>query len=380
MDVLFDELKELDLNPLSKNPSGVEFETNWEGCYKANLWLRTATRVIKPILDFPAYQLDDLYHNTLKHDFTKYITPDQTLAIDASVRESQIRDQRMVALKVKDAIVDQFREKFSVRPDVDSRKPALQVMVRVVKNQVSLAIDTSGVSLSQRGYRSEAGEAPLREHLAAGLLRMSGWEPGVPLIDPMCGSGTFLIEAALLAKRIAPGLLHKGFAFEKLQGFKSDVWERLVNEAMEAEVENPKGVFVGSDMDGKVLRAAKANADRAGVLDLIEFKRLSVTELKPPAEVDAAGLVMVNPPYGERLDSERLGRDGELEDLYKDLAFSLRSHFAGWKLWLLSGNPELTRGLRLKASRKFPVYNGNINCRFLGYEIENKPRTLGGKV
>lgn len=363
VEVLEDELKSIGIKPLERSPSGVSFESNWEGCYKANLHLRTATRIIKPVLDFPAYQLDDLYHNTLKHDFTKYIDPHQTIAVDASVRESKIRDQRMLALKIKDAIVDQFRDKFGERPNVDTERPSLRIMARLVKNQVSLAIDTSGSSLSQRGYRLDAGEAPLREHLAAALVLMSGWKPDQVLYDPMCGSGTILIEAAMIARKIAPGLLRKSFGFQFMKGFQKDAWGQLIDEAISAEIEIPEGQFFGTDLDSKVLRMAKANAERAGVLENIDFKRMAVTEITAPTE--KAGYVITNPPYGERL-----GVEAELGDLYKDLAFAMKTHFKTWWLWLLSGNPDLTRALHLKATRKVPVHNGNIACRFLKYEIK----------
>jgi putative N6-adenine-specific DNA methylase len=228
IEVLESELKALGLTTTSRKPSGVGFESNWEGCYKANLHLRTATRILKPILDFPAYQYEELYDNVLKHDFTKYIDPNGTIAVDAVVRESKLSDQRMIALKVKDAIVDQFRDKFGVRPNVDTKNPWLKIVVRVVKNQVSMAIDTSGTSLSLRGYRSEAGDAPLREHLAAAIVQMTGWDKESVIYDPMCGSGTLLIEAALMARKIAPGTLSKGFCFQKFNGFQEDVWSRLV--------------------------------------------------------------------------------------------------------------------------------------------------------
>ncbi|HRO67195.1 MAG TPA: THUMP domain-containing protein, partial [Pseudobdellovibrionaceae bacterium] len=194
-DALEIELKELGLNVLEKSQSGVMFESNWEGCYKANLHSRIASRIMKPILDFTAYQPEELYAAIQKHDFTKYIKPNQTLTIDASVRDGRMHDQRFVAMKVKDAIVDQFREKFDVRPDVDNTRPDLRVQVRAVKNQFSVSIDTSGSSLFQRGYRRDVVDAPLKENLAAGLLKLTEWDRQSSLVDFFVGSGTFLIEA-----------------------------------------------------------------------------------------------------------------------------------------------------------------------------------------
>ncbi len=214
-----------------------------------------------------------------------------------------------------------------------------------------------------RGYREEAGDAPMREHLAAGLLKIAGWAPNMVLIDPMCGSGTLPIEAALMAKKIAPGSLRKAFAFQKLNNFKPEIWDKLVTEALAAEVDVPELHIYGFDVDGKVLSKAKRNAERAGVDEFIKFDYSPIQTLKaPPGE---KGVLIVNPPYGERL-----GITEELKDVYRDLAYQLKREFVGWTCWMLSGNEELTGALRLKASKRVPVYNGNINCRFLEYKIK----------
>ena len=363
-DVLASELTELGLKVESKGPAGVTFESNWEGVYLANLCLRTATRVIKPVLDFPAYQPEELYTNTLKHDFTKYISLRDTFMVDATVGPGSFRDQRFVAMKIKDAVADQFREKFGERPNVDSKNPDMRIMVRAVKNQVSISVDTTGESLSHRGYRSEQGEAPLRENLAAALVLMSGWKRDVPIVDPMCGSGTLLIEAALMAKNVTPGSLRKKFAFQKFQSFQPEVWDKILTERLSAEREtdtqNPIQ-FYGFDRDPKVIRIAKRNAERAGVDDVIQFGTSAVDVLKKPVE---GGLMLVNPPYGERL-----GAPEELKDVYRDLAYALKQQFKGWSCWILSGNEELTKELKLKASRRIPVFNGAIECRWLEYKI-----------
>ena len=364
IDVLSDEVAALGLTVVNKSAAGVLFESNWEGCYRANLELRTATRILKPVLDFPAYEPEELYNNIQKHDFTKYITAQQTLAVDASVRESAFRDQRFVAMKVKDAVVDQFREKYSgERPNVDTENPTLRLMVRVVKSQVSVSIDTSGDSLSQRGYRTEAGEAPLREHLAAGLVALSDWQENVTIIDPMCGSGTILIEAALRARRIAPGSFHKKFAFQNFKGFQPEAWDRIVTQAIDSEIEKPGMHFYGFDVSSRMIRMAKNNAERAGVDGEITFAASAVDVLTPPEGLEP-GLLIVNPPYGERL-----GITEELKDVYRDLAFSLKHNFKGWTCWILSGNEQLTGALKLKASRRMPIFNGPIECRFLEYKI-----------
>ncbi|MCB0364120.1 MAG: RNA methyltransferase [Bdellovibrionaceae bacterium] len=363
-DVLEDEIREMGLKIVDKEATGVFFESNWEGAYRANLCLRTATKILLPVLDFPAYKPEDLYHNIQKHDFTKYIRPDQTLSIDAHVRESALQDQRFVAMKIKDAIVDQFRDKCDgQRPDVERENPALDVVVRVFRNEVNVSINTTGPTLSMRGYRKSSVMAPLREHLAAGLIRMTGWNGHCPLVDPMCGSGTFLIEAGLMALNIAPGTLRKRFAFQGFKGFQEDAWKTVLEEAMDKEFTNIPSKIYGFDIDGMALRAARANAEGAGVSDFITLKKAPIVTLEPPPG-NVPGIVIVNPPYGERL-----GITEELKDVYRDLAHALKVGFKGWKLFLLSGNQDLTAALKLKAEKRHRVYNGNLDCRFLEYHI-----------
>lgn len=360
-ETLLDELKGLGVkNPKQIGP-GVEFDSNWEGCYKLNLHVRTATRIVMPILDFPAYNGEDLYHNLLKHDFTKYIETNETLSIEASTVDSAMRDQRYIAMKAKDAIVDQFRDKFGVRPDVQNKNPDLLIFIKVVKNQVHVAIDTSGDSLFKRGYRREVGVAPVKEHLAAGLLRISGWTPDMPVIDPMCGSGTFLIEAALMALNIAPGTLRHEFGFQKMKGYDKEAFEKVVTETLDNEKAELPFKFYGFDKDGDCIKAARINASEAGVADFIEFKKQQVSLFEPPAE---KGIIIVNPPYGERLNDE-------VVDSYKDLSFALKSRFKGWTCWMLSGHQQAGDIMGLKSARKYQVYNGPIECRFLKYEIRH---------
>ncbi len=355
------ELKELGYKVLEKTNSGVFFESNWEGCYRANLQSRIASRIIKPVLDFTAYQPDELYGQILNHDFTKYIRPDQTLKVDADVDESMMRDQRYIALKVKDAIVDQFREKFGVRPDVETRNPDLKVIVRAYKNRFHVSIDTSGESLYMRGYRTQAGLAPLKENLGAGLLHLMEWDKKTPLIDPLCGSGTFLIEAAMMALNIAPGMNRTSFGFQKLLNYDRDVWEKVVDEAVAAEKVDLDFKFYGSDIDKQVIRYAKDNAARAGVDHVIEFKRENVAVVAPEVP---KGILIMNPPYGARL-----GEEDMLKDVYKDIGFTLKNRFKGWDAWILSGNKDLILDMKLKATRRFFVYNGPLECRFLKYSM-----------
>jgi putative N6-adenine-specific DNA methylase len=360
-DLVEKELQSFGLKTWEKTAGGVVFESNWAGCYKANLNSRYASRILKPVLDFPAYQNDELYHNIRKHDFTKYIKPDQTLAVDVVVKECKLNDQRFVAMKIKDAIVDQFREKFGVRPDVDSKEPDLRIHVRGIKNQFAVSVDTSGHSLFMRGYRLKTGEAPLKENLAAGLLGLAEWDKKTSIVDLFCGSGTILIEAAMMALNIAPGLQRKSFGFMNLIDFDEESWEKVVQEAIEAEKEELDFKFYGYDIDKKVLEIAKKNAKSAGVLEHIVFKNTAVSVALPPEE---KCIVICNPPYGSRI-----GDEDNLKDVYRDLGFTLKHRFTGCEAWVLSGNKDIMQEMKLKSTRRHFVYNGNIECRFLKYEM-----------
>ncbi len=361
-EVLEQELKEMGITNAARGFGGVSFDGNWASCYRANLRSRVATRILLPILDFPAYKPEELYANILKHDFTKYIPPNGTIAVDATVRDSgAFRDQRFVALKVKDAIVDQFREKFDVRPDVDTDDPDLQIVVRAVKNQFSVSIDTSGVPLFKRGYRTGHVEAHVKEHLAAGILKLTGWDGTTPVVDPMCGSGTFLIEAALMALKVSPGMLRQSFAFQRLNGFQKAEWEKEVADAANEELEEIPFKMYGYDIDRNALKVAKANAEEAGVGAFIEFERAPMQTLKAPVE---NGMMVVDPPFGERV-----GTKDELVDTYKDLAHVMKTSFKGWECYVLSGAPELSAAMKLKSDRKFPLYHGPIECRLLKYKM-----------
>ena len=369
VEALEKELHSLGLENTSRAPSGVYFESNWKGCYLANLCLRTATRVVLPVLDFPAYQPDDIYHNVLKHDFTKYFDVDQTLAVDASVGDSKIRDRRIVGLKLKDAVVDQFREKYDRRPNVDKENPDQLILLRLVKNQASVSIDTSGLPLFKRGYRKELVDAPLKEHLAAALLLMSNWDGKQPIIDLMCGSGTFLIEAAMIAGNVPTGVDRKKFSFQKFKTFSQDEFQEVLDqvlerehELVESEEEKPPR-FIGYDISGKAVKAARKNVAAAGLSDYIKIFK-SGADMVENGFGDEKGVIVANPPYGERLGSVE-----ELRDTYRDLGYILKKEFSRWSCWILSGEPKLTPEIKMKSTVKMPVRNGRIDCRWIRYDI-----------
>ncbi len=362
VDVLEKEILALDLHVTKKNPRGVYFEANLKGSYRANIFLRTANRIMRPIATFSAYQPEELYGQIKKYDFTRWIGPDQTMAVDCKITDCQLRDQRFVALKTKDAIADQFTEKYEKRPDVEKEMPDLGVLVRGYKNQFDVMVDTSGGALFMRGYRRQAGLAPLKESLAAALLLLSDWDQKSPLVDLMTGSGTLAIEAALMASKIAPGTLRKSFSFMKHLHFDEKAFDEVMTEAIEQEIEEPDLKIYGFDIDSEIIRYAKDNAKNAGVAHLIEFKRANITELKRPCEM---GTAIVNPPYGTRL-----GDEDNLRDVYRDLGHTLKTEFQDWTCWALAGNRDLLQDLKLKSDINFPVYNGPLECRFLKYKIK----------
>jgi 23S rRNA G2445 N2-methylase RlmL len=357
------ELEALKLKRVVKRSDAVQFEGPWTDLYRAHLYSRLCTRILQPVCEFQAFNQDDLYFGILrKHDFTKYIRPNQTLRVEAHVRENKnLTDQRFVAMKVKDALVDQFRAKFAERPSVgDEANADLRVVVRIIGSEVSVALDLTGESLSYRGYRQFMGEAPLREHLAAGLSRLAGWQSPQPLVDPFCGSGTILIEAALSARGYRAG---RSFAFERLLNFQADVYRELVNERFEYAPTPQQPILFGYDKDGRVLETARSNARAAGVEKWIHFEKCDVAQLRSP-EVAAPGMVLTNPPYGERL--EDLASAKELMTVF---AATLKREFKGWDAWILNGNAEVASGLKLKAKQKIPVMNAQIDCRLLHYPI-----------
>jgi putative N6-adenine-specific DNA methylase len=358
------EIQDLGVKRALAKPDSVSFDASWVDLYRLHLKSRLATRFLLPVCEFTAYNEDDLYYGILRgHDFTKHIAPHQTLRVEALVREhTKLKDQRFVALKVKDAVVDQFREKFDERPNVgDEASADLRIVVRVVRTQVSVALDLTGDTLSNRGYRKRAGVAPLRENVAAGLLRLAEWKSPGALVDPFCGSGTILIEAALSCAGSVSLKRRRAFAFEKLAGFQKDAWQEVSRpEARKAPPSKP--FLFGYDNDPLMIQMARENAKAAGVENWILFQQRDVRELKaPPVE---PGLMITNPPYGERL--------GDVESVKKlmgDFSSTLKNSFQGWDAWILSGNAEVTSALRLKASRRIPIWNGPIECRYLHYPL-----------
>ena len=358
-DVLAGELRALELEPRTADRGGVSFRGGREACYRANLWLRTANRVLVPVAKFECGSEEALYREVRRLPWHGWIPPDRTLAVDANVRDSFSTHSGFVALKTKDAIVDAVREAVGRRPSVQADDPDVSVNVHLARNVCTVSLDSSGAGLHRRGYRVAATEAPLRETLAAALIELTGWSGDAPLVDPMCGSGTIAIESALKATRRAPGLRRR-FGFERWPDFDAALWHRVRGEA-ESQVRRAPAEIRASDLSGAAVEIARANAGRAQVSDAIRFETADVRALAPPSP---PGVILFNPPYGERL-----GEADSLKSLYREIGDLLKRRCKGFTAWIFTGNPELAKSVGLHASRRIELFNGPIECRLLKYEL-----------
>ena len=354
---LRDELRELRLRHVRADRGGVHFEGELVDAARACLWSRVGIRVLQEVTAFEARDSASLYAGVRTVDWTRWLTPRSTLALRASCRSSGLTHSQFVAQRSKDAIVDALRDRFNARPSVDKRDPDVLVAVHLVRDRATLYLDVGGGSLHERGWRERAGEAPLRETLAAALVRLSGWDRSTPLVDPMCGAGTIAIEAAAWSMRMAPGLARARFGFERWadcdQALRQQI-QRLRNDARDAKL--GEGPWVGaSDIDARAVEFARHNAHAANVAVAVERRAVrDLMPLRPP------GFVVSNPPYGERVEADRA--------LYDDLARALRA-MHGHTVALLAGNPAIGRSMRIDPERSWTVYNGPLECRLLVYEI-----------
>ena len=348
---------------------GVQAEGSLEVAYRACLWSRTASRVLLPLGTFPAATQEQLYEGISGIDWQQHISSKGTLAIDFGGASSGITHTHFGALKTKDAIVDQFRERTGERPSVQLEQPDVRIDVRLDRDYATLSLDLSGDSLHRRAYRARGVAAPLKENLAAAVLLRCGWptiaEAGGDLVDPMCGSGTLPIEAAMMALDIAPGLLRSYFGFIRWLGHDRALWERLIQEARERrEASSMKKVTLrGYDADATAVHAAIENVERAKLRGFVHIERRDLEQLTRQSEA-ATGLVVTNPPYGERI-----GEETQLQALYQTLGAKLREHFEGWKAAVLTGNPPLAKAVGINARRTHTLFNGRLECRLLRFDV-----------
>lgn len=368
-DLLAAELAALGAGALRELRGGVYCEGTLEVAYRACLWSRVGLRVLWPLAEFDAPDDAALYRGVRGVDWSRHLGPEGTLAVDFTSHEGVITHARFGAQRVKDAIVDQFREASGRRPSVDTATPDLRINLRLQRQRATVSVDLAGDSLHRRGYRAAQGAAPLKEHLAAAILLRSGWPAiaaaGGAFVDPMCGSGTLPIEAALIAGDAAPGLLRERFGFSGWRGHDAACWQQL---AIEAEQRRSRGKLApgrifGFDRDAGVLAAARAAAVAAGLERVIEFRRAELAAL--PAAPAPSGLLAVNPPYGGRIGSEP-----GLRELYELLGARLREGYVGWRAAVFTGNPPLGRALGIAASRSHVMMNGPIECRLLRLEVD----------
>ncbi len=360
-EVLADELTALGVQDVTPSPGGVAFTGRLRDGYRACLWLRTANRVLHPVGTFPCASEEALYAGVHAITWEDYLTPQMTLAVDANLRDSAITHSRFAALKTKDAIVDRLRQRFGRRPDVNPKAPDLRVNLHLVRNTCTVSLDLAGRGLHRRGYRSDAPVAPLKETLAAGIVALSGWDRQSPFVDPMCGSGSLPIEAALLSGTIAAGLLAADFGFQRWPDYNPALWQELLDEAEQTRRPVPDGRIFGSDRDRKVIEGARRNGRNAGLEKSIRWSQTDFGRLEPPAP---QGTLICNPPYGERL-----GEEQQLVPFYRKIGDTLKQRWTGWTAWILAGNPTLAKQIGLKPSRRIVLFNGPIECRLLKFTL-----------
>ncbi|SPR98181.1 THUMP domain-containing class I SAM-dependent RNA methyltransferase [Cupriavidus taiwanensis] len=364
-------------------PGGVNFSGEMAAAYAVNLHSRIASRVLMRVAARGYRHEDDIYTLARGVRWEQWFSPDESLRVDITSHKAPLRSLNFIALRVKDGVCDAMRERLGARPSVDTVSPDVRIYAHLTERDCTLYLDTSGEPLFKRGWRTEKGEAPLKENLAAGILRLAGWVPGQtfrPFYDPMCGSGTFLVEAAQVALGIAPGG-SRSFAFEWLKGMDTKAWQKLKSDAQRARMlaSADELQVVGSDISTDMLAITRANWERAGLPGEARTKQVDARFVQPP--YDEPGLLLMNPPYGERIavrgqrraPEDELPRD-EVEEAAANqfasaFATTLKQHFAGWQAWVFTGDLGFPRRLRLKESRRTPLYNGNIECRLFRFDM-----------
>jgi putative N6-adenine-specific DNA methylase len=358
--LLSGELREVGARTLEAVPGGVAFQGDMRVCYRANLESRLATRVLARLVRVPYRNEQDVYEAALAVRWSDWFSERQSIRVDVSAIRSPLKSLEFATLRIKDGVCDRFRSDRGQRPDVNTRSPDIRIQGFLDRQNVTLYVDTSGEPLHKRGYRRQAGEAPLKENLAAGILRLTGWDGREPLLDPMCGSGTLAIEAAMMALGIPPGGA-RAFGFERLAGFDSRTWEEVRDAAL-ARAAAPRALPIHArDRYGDELKGARANLEAAGLSGCVEIKQADVLETSAPAE---RGVLVANPPYGVRL-----GEDKALAEFYPKLGDTLKKYYAGWRCYLFSGDTRLPKLIRLTASKRTPLYNGPLECRLYEYLI-----------
>ena len=358
--LLADELLGFGARNTERVPGGVAFDGDMRLCYRANLESRLATRVLARLARAPYRNEKDVYEAALAVRWPEWFTEKHSIRVDVNAIRSPLKSLEFATLRIKDAVCDRFRADRGSRPDVDTHSPGVRIQGFLDKENVTLYLDTSGEPLHKRGYRKEAGEAPLKENLAAGIVRLTGWDGSEPLLDPMCGSGTLAIEAAMMALAIPPGHA-RGFGFERLADFDRRGWSEVREAALARRTPPRRLAIFARDRYGEELKKARSNLEAAGLADCVELKQADILDSGAPA---LAGVLIANPPYGARM-----GEDRALAEFYPKLGDTLKKYYPGWRCYFFSGDARLPRLIRLTASKRTPLYNGPLECRLYEYRI-----------
>lgn len=357
--LLVNELKQCNAKDITPTDGGVAFAGELSVCYSANLHSRIATRVLMQVGRGKYATEDDLYQAAYKLNWPNWFDVKHDFMVKVTGVKCPLKSLEFATLRIKDAVCDKFRQAVGSRPYINTKTPAVRIHAYLTADSYQFYVDTSGDALYQRGNRKASIEAPLRENLSAGVLLLSGWKAGQPLLDPMCGSGTFLLEAAMMALNIAPGL-KRSFGFEKLKNFESDTWKKIKNAALKQAQPATFQKIYGSDSDLRAVRVARQNLSEAGLLEAVQLAQTDITEVIPPAD---NGVLVANPPYGVRI-----GEDEDLALLYPKIGEALKRRFAGWNTYFLTSDLRLPKLMRLTPSKRTPLFNGPLECRL--FEIK----------
>jgi putative N6-adenine-specific DNA methylase len=366
-ELLADELRAVGAAELRSTHGGVHFSGDWSVCYRANLESRLATRILWHIVKGPYASEEDIYRLAVRQLWPNHFPVTRTMRVVTTAIRCPLKSLDFITLRVKDAVCDRFREDRGERPNIQTRNPDVSVHVFLSEGECTLYLDTSGPPLWQRGLRKESVDAPLKENLAAGILKLTGWQPGMPLVDPMCGSGTFLLEAVQIALDRAPGL-DRGFAFELLSAFEAINWATIRSSAEARRKPAAPLAIRGYDNDERALRATRRNLQEAGLAGVVAVDRADLLEIEPPA---GPGILVANPPYGERI-----GEQEELAAFYPQLGSALKKHWAGWNCFFFTADQRLPKLVGLKPSRRTPLFNGPLECRLYEFRMvagSNRP-------
>ena len=358
--ILANELAKLGAQEVRATDGGVHFTGEFLLSYRVNLHSRIASRVLWRVAMADYRSEQDIYGTVYALPWADWFDTTRTIRVNMAAIKCPLKSLDFATLKIKDAVCDKFRVLTGERPSVDTHTPDIRIHAFLEQSRMTLYVDTSGDALFKRGVRQYTNVAPLRENLAAGILHLAGWQPGTPLLDPMCGSGTFLIEAALMSLNIAPGI-NRGFAFEKLKNFDAAAWRDLRAQAQAAQKSVTALPIFGSDLYGDELKAARLNLENAGLLDAVSLNQANVLEISAPAD---HGVLVANLPYGERM-----GDLEELEALYPKLGDVLKKKFGGWNAYLFTSDLRMPKFIRLSVSRRTPLFNGAIECRLFEYKM-----------